>query len=492
LQARRFNREKFNRLIPYLALILLAVTLCTFIQFSYGRLQQDDYYHIRFSRMLRERGLFREFPWAKHTDLEESFADLYFLYHVLLLPFSFGDLILMGKIAGIFFAVLAFLSLFWFLKRHGIRYALFWSFLFLFGSNAFLIRQLAVRPISLSVVFYVIGTHCMIKRKYLWLILVSYLFVLTYTAFPLFVVVVLLYTVVFSLHQKKLDLRPTLYSLGGTILGIIANPYFPNNLNLLVTQVIKRSLMRSDVVINLEWMPLSSWALLLATWGILLALFLVILLTLLKKRELSVRTVFLFVQSSVFLLAYLKFARGVDQFVPFAILFCASAFHELEVDPNRVSLAGGILSLILAAGINTYLIVSDLRSLEKIDNSKSAVWLRDNTPEGSEVFLTNYGAFPELFFYNTHNVYTFGHDPIFLKEHDKRLFERYLAVLQMRDDPYPIIKEEFGASFVHIENLPQNRQLYRYLQSSPGKFERVYQDDYAAVFQVNVGSELPP
>ncbi len=469
---------------PYILLVAIAIVLCSVVQFSFDRLQQDDYFHIKVSRQILERGLSRSFPWAKHTDLNKGFADLYFLYHVLLLPFCFGNLVLTAKIAGIVFAALSVLSIFWFLRRNKIRYAFFWSLLFLVGSNSFFIRQLAVRPISVAIIFYVIGLQLLIEKRYLWLILVSYLFVLTYTAFPLFVFVVLVYAASVSFYQKKIEFRPVLFCFGGTLLGIVVNPYFPNNLKLLVTQIFKKGLAASDVVINLEWMPLSSWALFLTTAGILAAFLVVILLSFLKSRKHSLRTLFLLVQSAAFLLLYFKFARGVDQFVPFAVLFCASAFDELDFDLNRIGRMASLAALVCIGAVNTILTVGDLRNLQHIDNSKAALWLKENSPAKSEVFITNYGAFPELFFYNTHNVYTFGFDAVFLREHNPRLYDRYLAVLQLSADPYPIIKEEFGASYVHIENLPQTRELYRYLSSDPSKFVRVYQDSYTAVFRV--------
>jgi hypothetical protein len=465
-------------------LALIAIILLCIAQFTYSSLQQDGYYHIRFGQLLREKGIDREFPWARHTDLNKRFADLYLFYHVLLVPFSFGNLILTAKVSAVLFATLATLLVYWFLSYHRIDHAFFWSLLFLFGSNSLLIRFLAVRPISLAVIFFIVAIHLMIQKKFPWLILVGYLFVLTYTAFPILLVIVLVYTVSYLVYYGKLELKALLYTLAGIVLGIVVNPYFPNNLNLLYVQVVKIGFFEHGPIVNLEWMSLSSWALFLSSWAVFFALFLVLLLTMRSNKRFSFHTVLLFLQSAAFLLIHLKYARGVDQFVPFVILLCAFVFSELKVPLKTIHKLVAVVALACTIGINMYITVKTLGDHDRIDNAKCAVWLREHTLEGSEVFLTNYGAFPELFFYNQHNVYTFGHDPVFLKDHDERLFELYEGVLRMRIDPYPVIKEEFGADYVHIENLPQSRELYRYLESSPQKFVRVYQDGYAAVFRV--------
>jgi len=51
-------------------------------------------------------------------------------------------------------------------------------------------------------------------------------------------------------------------------------------------------------------------------------------------------------------------------------------------------------------------------------------------------------------------------------------------------DPYPVIRDRFGASYLHIENLPANRVFYLYCMERPNRFGRVYQDGFSAVFIV--------
>ena len=117
-------------------------------------------------------------------------------------------------------------------------------------------------------------------------------------------------------------------------------------------------------------------------------------------------------------------------------------------------------------------------------NEGSALWLRENTPAGSEFFLTDYQTFSELFFYNQHNVYTLGINPVFMRDHDPALYALYREVLDVENDVQRVLKEDFGAQYIHVRNVPEDRGLYSYLQDNPRQFKMVYGDDFATVYEI--------
>jgi hypothetical protein len=139
--------DTLKKAFSLILFLVVTLSVLSYLQFSYTKLQQDDYFHIRYAQMMRQNGPYRQFPWLRYTILNEKFYDKHFLYHVLLIPFSFGDLIFSGKVASIIFATSLGYLFFWFLRRYHIRYPLFWSLLFIFGSRSFLTRLLAIRPI---------------------------------------------------------------------------------------------------------------------------------------------------------------------------------------------------------------------------------------------------------------------------------------------------------------------------------------------------------
>ena len=475
--------------------MIIVTAVLAGLQFSHTRLQQDDYFHIRASSLLIEQGVQREFPWLKHTVLEKQYHDMYFLFHVLLIPFSLINPLVMAKVASILFAAVSAFVFFWFLERYQIEHSFLWTIIFIFGSSSFLTRMLALRPIALSSYFYVLALFILFERKHVWLSLIGYLFVLSYGAFPVFILIVLLYSMCFSIFQRKIEWKPLIFSFGGVAAGFMVNPYFPNSLRVLSIQIVSLGLQSQNMQMNLEWMPLSTWAFLLSTTGIYAMLIIVAAAALRGEQTSNFRQTLLFVIMIVFLLVYAKYARGVDQFVPFAVLFSSfylSNYLKLaqrlriknEKNAQRWIKSAFIVVTVAASLVNISLVWHTFRSREFMDNSGCARWLYDNTPAGSEVFLTNYGSFPELFFYNQHNVYTVGFDPIFMQKYDKQLYLHYVSALKLASDPYPIIKDMFNAPYIHVENIPQSKDFYTYLKNAPNLYALVYIDDFSAVFEV--------
>jgi len=480
-----FQERSIHKSLQLVLLITVTAGVMLSLQLSYPRMQQDDYFHIRYAQLMRSHGIYREFPWLKHTILNENFYDKHFLYHVLLIPFTFGNLIVMGKIASVCFAVALGYLFYWFLGKYGVKYRLIWTFLFLFGSKSLMVRLLAVRPIPFAIGFFILGVHFILRKKWLWLGFINYLFVLTYSAFIVFLVIAAVYTLVHLYHFKKFEYRPLVSTLVGMAAGITINPYFPGNLRVLGAQYLKTSLVRTNLEINLEWMPLSSWNLLLAVWPFIIVVTALFFMELrYGKKQHSFLTLFLFVQAVVFLLSYFKVSRGIDQFAPFVVLFCSMAFSEADFRPHRLLVISMIVLTAAALSLNYLEVEKALDINGIIDNSGSGEWLNTRAKKNDHVFIANYGAFPQLFFYSRNTTYTLGLDPGYMQAHDARLYGLYQDAVRLRKDPYPIIHEVFQADYVHVENMPRHARLYDYLSSNPLGFYKVYEDEFSALFKV--------
>ena len=289
----------------YVILLLAAVLLLSVVQFSHRRLQTEDYYHLRSAAMLREQGIVREFPWLKHTILNEDYADLHVLYHVLLIPFSFGDLIVGGKIASIVFSLALALVFFWFLNRYDVPFALFWSIFLLVGSSSFLSRSLSVRPIALTAIICILYLHLLFQKRYPWIILLTYLFVISTSSFLILFIIIVSFTIVSWINRGVLDMRPLIFSLAGIALGILVNPYFPNNAQALYAATLGASFSPAGLQLTTDAIPLSSWVLFLGSWSVYLAVFAVLTLFLKNGGNRSLGVVYLFVACMTFLLTHL-------------------------------------------------------------------------------------------------------------------------------------------------------------------------------------------
>src|SRR5512139_3851422 len=99
------------------------------VQFSSPDLPDNDgFYHIKLAYLMRTEGLKPDFVWLPLSILNQrEFYDHHFLFHVALMPFTFGDLRLGAKWAAVAFASLAFMSVWNLLKNQRIPLAWFWS-----------------------------------------------------------------------------------------------------------------------------------------------------------------------------------------------------------------------------------------------------------------------------------------------------------------------------------------------------------------------------
>ena len=82
-----------NRRTSLLLFIAFFVGMAV-IQFSTPNLPDNDgFYHIKMAWLMRTEGLKPDFIWLPQSILnEEDFYDHHFLYHVALIPFTFGKL----------------------------------------------------------------------------------------------------------------------------------------------------------------------------------------------------------------------------------------------------------------------------------------------------------------------------------------------------------------------------------------------------------------
>jgi hypothetical protein len=106
----------------------------------------------------------------------------------------------------------------------------------------------------------------------------------------------------------------------------------------------------------------------------------------------------------------------------------------------------------------------------------TAKWIADNSNPGEIVFNARWEYFPELFFWNTKNVYSNGMDPIFQYAYDPDLF-------RAGPDSYQVLKERFNARYVFLAK-PFDDSLYLRLSADP-RFALRKENQYSVVFEVN-------
>lgn len=464
------------------------------VQFSSPDLPDNDgFYHIKLAYLMRTEGLKPDFPWLPLSILNpREFFDHHFLFHAALMPFTFGDLRIGAKLAAVLFASLAFLSTWKLLKNQRIPNAALWAAGLAAVSEAFIYRMSITRAQSLSLAVLMLGVDWLLRRKYLRLAILSFIYVWMYNAFPLLVIFAALYAVAAWLTEKRLDFRPLLYSAAGMVLGLLINPYFPHNIVFAYQHILPKLLETTAVSVGNEWYPYDTGQL-LRNSPLALAAFASGALALgLSGKRVELRTALSFGLACLFGLMLMQSRRFIEYFPPFALVFAAFAWSAVipaapvaERKRLRTFLPALALVLVLIPGVWTTLhdARASLRTSKPYQTyAQASAWLAANTPAGARVFQTDWDDFPRLFYYNTHNTYLAGLDPTYMLLYDADLYGLWVDITRGGvEEPSTAIERDFGARYV-LTDL-QHEGFLRQAAKDP-RLEEMYRDGGAAVFRV--------
>jgi len=515
-------RASINWRTVLTALALLAgfLAFLAAIQFTTPNLAGNDgYYHIKHAYLMRTEGLKPVFDWLPLTVLNaEEFVDHHFLYHVLLIPFTFGDLREGVKLASVLFPALAFLSVWWLFRSQKVPYASIWSLGLLVISEAFLFRMIMPRAQSVSLIFLVWALYFLLNNNYKWLLPLGFFYVWSYNAFPLLLIVVIAYIIAAAVLEKRIYWQPFACAAVGVGLGLLINPYFPENLLFIYRHIAPKLGDPTATSVGSEWYPYKTTQL-MENSGLTLVVLLVGVTALgLKNRRMKTNTATSMFM--VFIFGYMLFQsrRFIEYTPPFVLVFAAFAAAPLLqswlnkkalIDTSR---RGWIPAKLIAVGswnirrewmiaVLMVLVLIPALFLNLSASRKSfeasakpytlyagaSAWLEKNSQQSSQVFQTDWDDFPRLFFYNTHNTYTLGLDPTYMQLYDADLYDRWVDITKGRvDSPSAPIREEFGGAYV-ISDLRHKNFLTK-AEEDPDLVE-VYRDDDSVVLQV-LGAEI--
>ena len=492
-----------KRFLP-IALFLLFFLGMALIQFATPDMPDNDgFYHIKLAWLMRTEGLKPEFPFLPLSILNENeFYDHHFLFHIALIPFTFGDLRMGAKWAAVVFASLAFLAVWYLFHRQRVPYAWLWALGLLGISEAFLFRMSITRAQSLSLGMLALGYTWLLERKYKHLAVLGFIYVWMYDAFPLLIALAVLHFLAVVLTERRIEFRPLLYTSVGVVLGMIVNPYFPDNLIFSYHHMLPKLANATSVRVGNEWYPYDTKQILDNSLPALVAFASGALALGLTGRKMDARTALGLFVSLLFGLMLFQARRFVEYFPPFALVFAAFAWSPLFSPVPDSAQAASAPGPRFTASLQTYLpatvlalavLVSLGSSISPaqaaVDGSKpyglyanASSWLEKNTPVQSRVFQTDWDDFPRLFYYNTHNTYLIGLDPTYLQLYDADLYNLWVDVTQGDvENPSHVIATTFGSRYIHTDL--HHGDFLLVAAEDPG-LKEVYRDDQAVIFEV--------
>ena len=485
----------YNQLIALFLISAISVAFFYCLQFSTPKLVGiDSHFHIKFSSLMREQGFIRSLPWLQYTIYKDYFRDHHFLYHVLYIPFTFGDLVSGAKWAAVFFASLATISFYWLLNVNRVKFAFVWTLLLMVSSHSFLYRISMSRVQGISLLFLFLGILFITKKKYLALSILAFFFVWLYDGYFMMVVITVVFFFSKWLIDKDCDVRLLIYFFAGLLLGIIINPYFPENISSYYFNMTRASQDPGVVKVGKEWQPYNTWFLMKDSGLVWLLFFSAILFSFVYGIKNKAKSVSLLLISLFFFLLLCMSRRSVEYWPPFCVLFSAFAWdgllpfkNEREIFAkkrlNIFLITFGVILLGTFSYINYTEARKDIGSGKPLDYYKgAAIWLKENTKPETIVFNTDWDDFPQLFLYNSKNYYIVGLDANYMYKFKPELYLKWKAITRGKvSNPSEDIREIFKAGYIITDN--KHKKFIK--KAKKDKYcEVVFKDIYCTVFMV--------
>lgn len=542
----------FNRRETLLAFSLGVAAMAYIQSGTYEPSGRDGFYHIKMAVLLPDIGFPEHFHWLRHTILNNKNVSHHHGFHILMMPFVFGSkwvadhapawlhewagaksdiarlqnfkiglrswldspYILGGKVLNVVLFGLIFLFADLIMRRLDVGLRWFWLLGMLALPTDFFLRMSYIRAPTASLLILLTVIHCCITGRYVWVGILGVIYCHVYGGFVFYpIVIAVVIACLGGVGGAWRDgLRIAVYSILGSLIGVLTHPYFPQNIAFFKVQLFATGLQTAAVEkigVGTEWKPFN-----LDYWLEISAFTLVVFVASLvlrgsHKRLLQPFTLALLVLNAIFLAFCLWKRRFIEYWPMFALLSAASFWQGFDYCQSIAAIQGRfsadrklrraligkapLLLGLITIGIACFTLhASHVGASCKFDIPqirRAMGFLEKNTPAGSLIFPDDWDDFPMYFYYNHHNDYVCGLDPQFTNSMDPQLWERYCVITQGRAPKKSIIRNQvfhvrlddiathFQADYVIVNK--DHQPFYAQLVSRPDLFKLIYPLEHA-------------
>jgi len=486
----------------------------------------DPYYHAKHSALIVQTGnLTLVRPWLEFHFLNYAPNDPWWGFHLWQAAFIYffgvflGVKIAAALLAGLFFAVFYFI-----LKKFSVPYPFVWVYLIFISSSYFFFRISVERPQILGIIILPLFSYFLVEKKYYLMFCLAALFAIFYHFFLSLFLLIFFYWLVEYYQERKVNLKPFIFTGLGVLAGILIHP---NSLNYLFVvfvhsaEVLYLKFTGVNLGVGVELYPSALPDFIFNNFLIFVPFCLAIVLFLgVKRINQNRKMIFYFLISIFWFLVSLVVIRGADYWIPFGWLFIALVFEEFSQSEEwpciknlfrrRVNLrvtAFFFFSFILFVSLYNITENFFIRTWEGNRNLSTQYvadannWLKKNTPSGSIIFYDDWSLWPMMFFYNDHNRYITGMDPTFLYEYDHRLSWIWKNIsyyglycdkpgicleIGPRDNirlAKAAIKDMFRSDYIFLENRPEH-PLAKLLAADRKDFTKVFGSQGILIYKI--------
>jgi len=499
----------------------------------------DGFYHVGHALAYWEGSpLDTALPWATQSIIGDLGGDLWWGFHVLLIPFAaVGGVVGGTRVAALGLTLTLGLSVWWLLRRHAVPWPALWAALFLVAVPNIFFRHLMLRPHVLSLAASLALLSTLIRGRW-WQAAVlsasiSWLHLSLFWMGPAIAVAYAMARVpVRAVLEPRgpdhgVPIRAAIpAALAGALAGWLVRPGAPEAARLLNVQLVELFRLKATeapVTFAAELAPIAvpdlfrtSW-LFAVVWVVGLVLWATAAVRALRVdvpppesaepdgdargRERATIVLASAMISVVFLILALTSARrAMEQWVAFGFLLLP--FLGATLSPRRWPgpvRIGGAAVLVLYLGWGAWRHTLNVEQVAfRADTLRGAAeYLKTNSEPNDIVFHLRWDNFGPLFAHNRSNRYLGGMDPIFLWAHDSASYWEffYLSTEATTEwtcgaypcgagalDTYDALKDRFAARWVVVEPF-RNPRFSLYLLNDQ-RYELAYEGAHDAVFEI--------
>ncbi len=515
-----------KRILKYTAVIFGSLVISAYIQSSGNFPDPDSFYHAGIVSLLRDGGIVKDFPWLQFTSLKENYVDHHLLYHLFATPLSgqFNSLAVLRGLSFVFAAL--FMALFFYIQeRRKMRAALI-STIILAASSTFLFRINLAKGVAPVLIIFLLLVWSIIERRQKTAFVLSVIYPWAYAGWPIALALPLINMVAagasacttsiksfLAAAMERTNVKLLLIISLGTFLGLITNPYFPDNLWFTWMQAVKIGLInyQGRIAVGQEWYPVG-YGEILGGLALLIIFFLVsavLFFGAIQKKDslagefgkkMAKETMFLLSLAGIFFVLTIKSRRSAEYFIPLALLASSWLLEAAVLARPRISFELRaffkktfwrkvvIVYIIFSA---VFIIVRDIRMVKiYFDRGFSPTIYRSaalvaasNLAPGDIVFNAAWDEFPMLFYWNKNQYYISGLDPTFFYEFNRDLYDDWFETINGRfgGDVANLISAKFRAKAVFVSS---RYGKFRALLKEDERFELIYDDQTSTVFKI--------
>lgn len=481
---------------------IIAFVYLGIVQFSSPTIVEpsDSFYHIKMAELMRYNGPIKNFPWLQYCTIgKERFVDFDFIFHILLIPFTFLGLTTGAKLAAVVFSTAIITVLYYIIDKKNLPFPLLWALSIFASGNCFMIRLTFPRGYLIGIPLSLLAVYFITNKNYKALFFLTVIYTLSYTS----VLLVLLYALAFfcgyKLLKEKFPVSILYAAFGGWAVGLIIHPNFPNIVKLLWSRVFAIFLLNwagVNLGTGAELLPLTTREFIMDLGYVASLLGVIIYMVIINNKKISADSLSLLIITTILSIATFMSKRMVEYSVPFAILTCAFLSADLlgvvraEQMRNLLKKRQWRFGVTLIAALFAIFSISTFRNewnalagKSCFSIGKGASWLNDNSQKGDVVFNCSWDDFPQLFFYSPKTYCLVGMDPTYFYIYDRALWEKWMRSRTGRaKDTYDIIKNDFHAKWV-FSTTRKNHDFINYAATEP-RLERVYADNTSVIYKV--------